>query len=152
MILQIDMRLSLRTYLTSNTMNRIKGNSDNEYSGRFRNKKAFQSKANRPISSRSLYGDVQVNKFENVWGIPRVLRGAVVRSWGFPQVNKFSQVQVVFTWGLVPLWTERQGWKYYLTATLLAGGKRRLISVQLVITAHKRSFGKVMFLHMSVSH
>ena len=48
------------------------------------NNKAFLSKGNRPLSTRYLYGEVQVNQFEHVWGVvvwwgpsEHVLRGHV---------------------------------------------------------------------------
>ena len=73
-------------------------------------RKAFQSNANRPLSSRPQGG-----------GIPRMMRSKwtslnmfgggsyIVRGRGCPQVNKFEQVEVVITWGPAPpMWTEWQ--------------------------------------------
>ena len=104
---------------------------------RCKNKKAFQSKADHPFSSRPAsrkgerraHGEVQMNKFRGVpvrWG-PHVgsrlwleLGG---RGRGY-QVNKFKHVQVVITWGPRCGETDRHDWKHYLLATSLTGGNK----------------------------
>ena len=67
----------------------------------YKNRKAFQSKANCPLANRSWRGASQMSKFEQVseggdWG-PQVNKFEEVLGWGAarwrggPQVNTFEQ-------------------------------------------------------------
>ena len=89
------------------------------------NKKTFQSKANRPLSSR-LYGEVQVKQ---VWPFAGI--GVPISVGGQRLVPKWTILNKYRRWSqgdLLPP-AMRHDWKNYLPETLLAGGNNHIITI-----------------------